>query len=47
MGMSFVGMYVRMGMSFVRRRNEKGNGEGGIEKGRTWNGGVGCTWEWE
>jgi hypothetical protein len=39
------GMYVGMGMSFVGRRNEKGNGEGGIRKGRTWNGENGLCWE--
>jgi hypothetical protein len=73
-------MYVGMGMSFVGRRNEKGNGEGesekaehgtvawdvrgngnelcreeewerngegGIRKGRTWNGENGLCWEGE
>jgi hypothetical protein len=38
-------MHVGMGMSFVGRGNEKGNGEGGIGKGRTWNDENGLCWE--
>jgi hypothetical protein len=38
-------MYVGMRMSFVGRGNEKGNGEGGIGKGRTWNDENGLCWE--